>query len=108
MRDYVAASAATQWSKLIGNHDTRLREFVLKQARELYGVRRATRPGDNPESSVLSLEHLLRLDELGINLVDPHGPYDHGQVNLSKNLAVRHGWLAQKGGGKTAWLHLII
>jgi hypothetical protein len=102
LRGYVAASEGTAWVKLIGNHDTRLREFVLKQAKELYGVRRATRPGEEGESSVLSVEHLLRLDELGIDLVDPHGPYDQGHYTLSPHLAVRHGWLAQKGGGKTA------
>ncbi len=102
LADYVAASPGTEWIKLVGNHDARLRDFVLKQARELYAIRRATPKGNEPEEGVLTLEHLLRLDELGIKLVDPHGGYEQGQYNLSSKLAVRHGWLAKPKSGATA------
>lgn len=106
LRGYVDASEQTEWSKLMGNHDERIRNYTLKQARELYGVRRATRPGEEPEKSVLSLDHLLRLDELGIELIDPHGPYDQAQLNLSSKLAVRHGWKVKPNSGQTAYANL--
>jgi len=104
--DYVAASPVTRWVKLVGNHDERIRQYVLSQARELYGLRRATRRDESVESSVLSLDHLLRLDELGIELIDPHGPYEQAQYNLSDKLAVRHGHLVKRKAGETALANL--
>jgi hypothetical protein len=44
----------------------------------------------------------MRLDELGINVIDCNGSYEHGQVNLSNKLAVRHGWIARQGSGTSA------
>lgn len=102
LRGYVDASPDTQWTKLFGNHDERIRNYALNQARELYGIRRAQLPGEEEERSVLDVDFLLRLDELGIELVDPHGPYDQGQYNLGDKLAVRHGWLVKKRAGETA------
>lgn len=101
-RGYVEASPTTSWTKLLGNHDERIRNYALNQARELHGIRRATPWGDEPDRSVLDVDFLLRLDELGVELVDPHGPYDQGQHNLSEKLAVRHGWLVKKRSGETA------
>jgi hypothetical protein len=69
---------------------------------ELYGVRRAALEDQEEEDAVLSVQHLLRLDELGIDFIDPKGPYDQAQVKLSKYLGVRHGWLTKKGAGQSA------
>lgn len=102
LRGYKNASPFTEWTKLLGNHDERIRNYALNQARELYGLRRATKAGHEPERSVLDVAFLLRLDELGIELVDPHGPYDQAQHNLGDKLAVRHGWLVKKRSGETA------
>lgn len=102
LRGYVSASPNTQWKKLPGNHDERLRNSIIDEKRELFGVRRPTVPGESEESPVLSVEYLLRLDELGIEYVDPQGEYAQGQVKVSDKLAARHGWLAKKGSGSSA------
>lgn len=102
LRDYVGASPDTEWTKLCGNHDERIRNYVINQAPALHGLARAATPEDPNPKSVIGVDYLLRLDELGIEYLDPQGPYDQTQLNLSKYLAVRHGWLAQKGAGKSA------
>jgi hypothetical protein len=99
LRDYVHSSPDTRWKKLAGNHDIRIRTTIIDQARDLYGLRRADSP---QEHSVWSIPHLLRLDELGIEFIDPNGEWEHGQVKLSDKLAVRHGWIARKGSGQSA------
>lgn len=101
LRDYVAASEGTQWTKLIGNHDERIRNFVIDQAKALYGIKRAT-TSDQLDEKVLDVGYLLRLDELGIELVDPKGGYSNAQVSIDDAIAVRHGWLTRKGSGATA------
>lgn len=101
LRSYVSASPSTQWQKLLGNHDIRLRDYLIKHAQALYGLQRASK-GDVEEDSVLTIPFLMRLDELGIGCIDPHGPYQEGQVILSPHLAVRHGWYAVKGSGASA------
>jgi hypothetical protein len=100
LRDYVMACEATNWKKLCGNHDERIRNTLIDAATELYGIRRADTGATEP--SVLSVAHLLRLDELGIDYLEPNGSYEHMQVNLSPFLAARHGWIARKGSGASA------
>ena len=102
-RGYVNASPYTRWQKLIGNHDERIRTLLLKDkdARKLYGLKRPDTPEERGEL-VLELSHLGRLDELGIEIVWPHGGYKLGQIVLSDKLAVRHGWLTPKGAGASA------
>ena len=102
-RGYVDASPDTYWQKLIGNHDERLRNILLdsNKARPLYGIRRPVDEGGGGES-LISLSHAMRLDELGINVIDPRGQYDLAQIKLSDKVAVKHGWLAQKGAGASA------
>jgi hypothetical protein len=87
--------------KLIGNHDVRLRDFILNTVPELHGLRRAQIEGQN-EASVFSPTFLLRLDELGVELVGDNENYEHGEVKISKYLAARHGWYARKGAGSSA------
>jgi hypothetical protein len=103
LRGYVASSPDTQWRKLIGNHDERLRNILLDKPKSqpLYGIKRADTPEQEGEV-VLSLRHLLRLDELGIELVDPNGAYEMAQVTLSPHLACMHGWIVRKGSGDSA------
>lgn len=103
LRAYVEASPDTEWILVPGNHDWRLHYFLIEQARALYGLTRAHRPEDEkPEDPVLSLVHLLRLDELGIELIDPGDDYKFGQYKVSPFLAARHGWIARKGSGASA------
>lgn len=100
LRDYVEASHDTEWEKLAGNHDERLRNLFIDKLMDFYGTTRAN-TGD-PESPVHSVEFLLRLDELGIRYIDPKGAYDQAQVNIGPYLAARHGWIAKQGAGVTA------
>jgi hypothetical protein len=103
LRGYVDASANTSWKMLHGNHCDRIRNLLLDQPKmnHLYGIKRADTSSQEGED-VLGLMNLLRLDELGIEYVSPHGKYDLGQIKLSDRLAVRHGWLARKGSGSSA------
>ncbi len=93
LRDYVRASEGTRWKKLVGNHDERIRNELLNRAERLYNVHPADIPGEEPETDALSLNRLLHLKALGIELVIPKGNYTHAQVKLSEHLVVRHGWL---------------
>jgi hypothetical protein len=101
LKDYVDASPKTEWTKLCGNHDERIRNTLIDKAVELYGVKRAEIVGLE-EASVLSVAHLLRLDDLGIYYLEPESSYEHLQINISPHLAARHGWIARKGSGASA------
>lgn len=102
-RGYVDASPNTQWTKLIGNHDERIRNLLLNQPKTnaLHGIKRPDTPEEDG-APILDLRHVMRLDELGIDVVDPHGKYDLAQVQITPKLAVRHGWLARSGSGASA------
>jgi hypothetical protein len=50
-----------------GNHDRRIGIDIVANAKWAFGIRRAGTPADWP---VMSVPHLLRLDELGIGYVD--------------------------------------
>lgn len=102
LRDYVQSSSNTSWTKLMGNHDERIRNRLVNLYTNLYGLRRADVPGEDPEAPALCVSNLLRLDALGIKLIRPNGGYQHAQVQVSKHLAARHGWIASKGSGTSA------
>lgn len=102
LRGVRTAAPNARIRKLAGNHDERLRNILLDKpsVQPLYGIKQAD--GDTPGASVLTIPHLLRLDELGVEFVDPLGPYDMAQINLTQYLAVRHGWIARQGSGVSA------
>ena len=106
LRDYVASAPNAQFDLLYGNHDVRLSHYLSDRAPELYGIRRAELDDSGELVSALSLRHLLRLDELGINSLDPGVNYESGQVAIGEHLAVRHGSRALKHSGATALAHL--
>jgi len=104
LREYKQASG---WKRkqndwfIPGNHEERLQKFIITKAPELYGLKRAGEGEDVP--SALSLEHLLRLKELGVQWAGgSDGDWPHAKVGLSKFLEVRHGWLVRKNSGATA------
>jgi predicted phosphodiesterase len=101
LRDYVWGSVDTTWEYLIGNHDERLRQYMLKNAPKMFPLSTID-TADSPGEEVHAMSHLLRLDEIGVKLINPHGAYEHAQVELSDKLAVRHGWLVRQGSGATA------
>lgn len=98
---YRAASPATKWTMLDGNHEDRLRNAILKQLPALHDLRY---PGQSEDAApVLSTRSLLRLDELGIDFqTAPHGPYSTAQVSITDKLVTRHGWISKKGSGASA------
>lgn len=101
LRDYRSSSLVTEWDYLLGNHDERIRQYILKNSPAIYSL--STVDTEDAEGQhVFNLGHLLRLDELGVNLIEPHGTYEWAQVELSDKLAVRHGWIARKGSGASA------
>lgn len=102
LKDYVKASMDTKWTKLMGNHDERIRARLVNYQTGLYDIRQADEPGEAPAPPAYSIRHLLKLDDLGIDFIDPNGPYSHAQYTVSKHLAARHGWLAKKGSGASA------
>jgi hypothetical protein len=69
---------------LAGNHERRMAEWVSRNALAAYGIRR----GGIPESwPVMSIPHLLRLDELGIEY---SAEYPGGQVWITPKLVCTH------------------
>lgn len=102
-RGYAESSPDTRWKKLLGNHDERIRILLANtpKARPLYDLKRPDSP-EAPGEFVYNLGFLGRLDELDIEIIEPHGSYEMGQIQLSDKLAVRHGWIARKGSGASA------
>jgi hypothetical protein len=80
-----AGHRATVISLLEGNHDIRLKNYVIDNALAAFGLRQANMPKSWP---VMSVQNLLRLDELG---VDYYEGYPQGIVWLNENLACIHG-----------------
>lgn len=93
LRDYVEASPLTKWTKLLGNHDERIRNEQLLRAERLYGIKPAATREDPIQEQALSIRRLLHLDTLGIDLVVPDGGYQHAQHSVADGIVVRHGWL---------------
>lgn len=102
LRSYREAAPDARILFMVGNHDERLRNELLLRAERMYNVRPADIPGEPEAIAAYSPRHLLRLDELGIEFINPQGGYAHAQVNLSTELGVRHGWLTgENTAGKT-------
>lgn len=106
LRDYVEASPDTKWVKILGNHDERIRTFLINYASKLYGLRPADIPGQDPFRSVWDIRDLLHLDDLGIELIEPDGKYTHAAYNLNDGLAAIHGERVKKDAGASVLAHL--
>lgn len=102
LRAYIQASPNTRWQLLSGNHEDRMRNAVIDHLSGVYGLARATPPEEERGEAVLSVAHLLRLDELGVEWVGSEDEYSHAQIKVSPHLAARHGWIARKGSGASA------
>jgi predicted phosphodiesterase len=101
IRDYRQAALNADIEFFDGNHDQRLRDILIDRSPQLYDIKRADTE-EVQDEKVLTLPYLLRFDELGIKYIDPEGPYALGQINITPNLAVRHGWIARAGSGASA------
>ena len=92
---YRQAAPSARFRLLEGNHDKRLREMMASKVAEAYNLRRAD--GGAP---VISLPHLLALDSLDIEYVDP---YERGFYPWDDTF-VHHGQLVKQNGTSTALL----
>lgn len=79
------AALGAEQKYLAGNHEARLAKFIIQNAAAAFGLRQANVPSAWP---VLSVEHLLRLDELGVEYI---GGYPAGEVWLNDRLRCIHG-----------------
>ena len=74
-----------------GNHSERLRAYLMDNARALHNI---TAAGE--ELPALSLQRLLRLDELKVEYIDEE--WEQAKTKLSQKLTVRHGFTTSKNG----------
>lgn len=92
-----SAALAPDVRLLEGNHDARLANYILDNAVAAFGLRKGgTLPADWP---VLSVPHLLRLDELGVEYI---GGYPSGATYLNDELCCIHGRLVRSSKSSTA------
>lgn len=98
LRDYIEASPDSEIVWICGNHDHRVETYASNNASKVATIARA-----GEDQPVLSVPHLMRLDELGIEYV---ADYPLGKVKLAKNLIVIHGRTVRKGAGASALANL--
>lgn len=87
--------AAAPDAKLVlieGNHDKRLQNFITVNALAAFGLKQANRPESWP---VLSLPHVLRLDELDVEYIDA---WPAGEYWINENLRAIHGHKVRSSG----------
>jgi len=75
-----AACPDAQIVVIEGNHDKRMQTFIETNALAAFGLKQASLPGSWP---VMSLPHLLRLEEIGVEYVDAYPAateWDNGTV----------------------------
>lgn len=79
-----------------GNHEQRMDDYVRKNAAEALGLKRAN---SAKELAVLTLQYLVRYDDLEIHSVDG---YPNGTLWLEDNMKATHGTNVAKGGSNAA------
>jgi len=77
-----------------GNHDAWLSQYLYRQAGGL-----ADLCVSGTDVRVWSLAHLLRLEELGIEMIGKEDRWEQSTFPLSKSLVVRHGASVKKRSG---------
>ena len=103
LSDYRSASDAPM-VLLKGNHDWRLETELLSRAERLYGIKPAEIPGAE-QIPANSLRHLLHLDAIGCELIEPEiegDDYNHAEYWLSDQLVCIHGKQVKNGAEKHA------
>lgn len=68
-----------------GNHDCRLQKYITQNAMAAFGLKRANAPEEWP---VMSVQYLLRLEELGVQYIDG---YPNGEHYINDRLRCEHG-----------------
>ena len=93
----VAPNAVIDW--ISGNHEERLVNFILDNAKVSFGLRRGNTPDSWP---CLSVPYLCRFNDYGVNYV---AGYPAGQVWINQRLKVIHGNRV-RSNGSTAHAYL--
>lgn len=96
LAETVAAAPNARHTLLEGNHDRRLQRAILTNAMTAFGLRRAEAPQDWP---VLSVPHLLRTDDLGVEWL---AGYPANLLWLADDVAVIHGSKVRSSGSTAA------
>lgn len=81
---FAAVSGESRY--ISGNHDIRLQNAIIDNAKAAFGIKRAGAPPE--EWPVMSVPYLLRLEELGITYVPG---YPAGATYINDNVAAIHG-----------------
>lgn len=92
-----APNAEIDW--ISGNHEERLSNFLIDNAKASFGIRKGNTPDSWP---VLSVPYLCRFNDYGINYV---AGYPAGQVWINQRLKVIHGNKV-RSNGSTAHAYL--
>jgi hypothetical protein len=92
-----SAAQPEEFHILEGNHDERLGEKLLEDAREVYQLREAEAQM-NGGPPAMSVPALLNLSDAGIEW---HGGYPDNELLLNDGLAVEHGNTAKSDSGGT-------
>lgn len=87
-----AAAPDSELVLIEGNHDRRLQNFITNNALAAFGIRRAQMPESWP---VLSMPHVLRLDELDVQYVDA---WPAGEYWINDRLRAIHGNKVRSSG----------
>lgn len=102
VHDYYAELRADNPSARIievdSNHNTRLRDFVLKNMPQLHGMKRAGETDDYP---VMTYPYLANLNKLG---VEWYSGYGSAEFQYADDLAFMHGTMASAGSSTAAKL----
>ncbi len=103
MKSRVDASPGTRWRLAPGNHDHWLRRLVLKMVPQLHDVPQVKLSDDEPDRPpVLSLKHILRLDELGIEYPEVDDDWDRFEIDIAPGVVAVHAGATRKRSGQSA------
>ena len=80
---------------VLGNHDARFLNTVIRQMKQAYQLRPADDPLGPP---LMSLQRLIGAEQLGVRL---SAEYPHGEIWLGRACRASHGWLVRGGSGST-------
>lgn len=102
---YAGLSADSPWAKITevdSNHNTRLKDFMLKNAPAMYGMRRAGAPEE--EYPVFTYPFLANLGHVGVNWVSGYGSaeYIYGAEYNKPPIIFKHGNSAVSNGSTAA------
>lgn len=86
-RDRIESSPGTDWTLVLGNHDVRVRRFLLDTSPAIADLAPV-----GEVTPALAISRLLHAERLGLRVIEPEGDYTDGEVEILRNLSVIHGY----------------